>query len=354
MFLNGLDVNYAPLMEELGLKWITEEGRPLNDSDALLYFFRDKGVNCIRIRIWFGESGPSRLPYATKLAKRAVEAGMWIQPTILLSDSWADLYKQPMPKLWELLPLEERLKHTRSYILRVVEGLKHLEESCAYYQIGNEIDYGICGIFAGSNYKRKRKDTKWLRDHIWHHEAIILKEAIGALKSRCGIPVALHLGKTWDLDLLESFLSAMEAFDVRHEVLCFSFYPAIAGLDLDHLKKLKLLVKDRNKMISIAEYAYPCSVSRGQFWFMNKPSPGYPITLEGQANWIRDFLTHCRKLEFLGAFYWSPELYIAKEPSGIKSPPDMPLGFGWGPMSLFHENGLARPSVNSFERGPCD
>lgn len=349
MFLNGLDVNYLPLTEELGLRWKAENGKNIGD---LMTFFKERGINCVRVRIWYGDSGPSKFPYALKLAERACGVGMKVQPTIFLSEGWADLYKQPAPAQWSSLSFEEKLRLVGPYISRVVGGMRHVDDSCAYYQIGNEINYGICGIFAGSKYKKRRKDVRWLKDRIWRYEAMLLKEAIEALRAHSDKPVALHLGREWDLTLVESFLSAMDAFEVKYGIICFSFYPTIMGLGLDHLDKLEELGKRWNKAIAIAEYAYPCAVPSGQFWFMNKPSPGYPLATEGQALWVRDFLRSCLRLGFLGTFYWSPELYLTKESSkGLRAPPEIPLGFGWSAMSLFDEHGCARPAINSLTYG---
>lgn len=352
MFLNGIDANYIPLMEKMNFKWKTESGKEIGD---ILSFFKDVGINCMRTRIWFGDSGPSRLPYALKLAERACEVNMKIQPTIFLSDSWADLFKQPAPAMWISLPFETRLKLVALYVSKVVEGMKRLEDNCVYYQIGNEIDYGICGVFAGSKYKKMRKNITWLKRHIWQKEALVLKDAIKALRTHSEKPIALHLGKVWDLTLLGSFISTMNELDVNYEIICFSFYPTGTGLSLDHLNNLKALGECRSKVVAIAEYAYPCKVPSGQFWFMNKPSMGYPLTLEGQALWIKDFLKSCSELRFLGAFYWSPELYLTKEMAKrVNASPEMPLSFGWGPMSLFDENGNARPAVSSLKYGSFD
>ncbi|MEM3465746.1 MAG: glycosyl hydrolase 53 family protein [Candidatus Jordarchaeales archaeon] len=349
MFLNGIDSNYAPLMEELGFRWKTGSG---GEMDNLFSFFKGLGVNCIRIRIWLGDSGPSRLPYALRLAEKALEVGMRIQPTIFLSDSWADLFKQPAPATWASLNFETRLKHVAPYISKVVESMRNLEDDCAYYQIGNEIDYGICGVFAGSKYRRMRKNINWLKRNIWLKEALVLKEAVKALRAYSEKPVALHLGKSWDLTLLESFISTMNELNVGYEIICFSFYPTVMGLSLDHLGSLKKLGECSGKAVAIAEYAYPCKLPSGQFWFMSKPSPGYPLTVEGQALWIKGFLKRCMELGFLGAFYWSPELYLTREMvERVDTPPEMPLGFGWGPMSLFDEEGKARQAVNSLKYG---
>ena len=349
MFLNGLDMNYVPLMKEVGLGWRDEAGQEIDD---LFSFFRCKGASCLRIRIWVGDSGPSRLPYAMNLAEEACKADLKIQPTIFLSDSWADLYKQPEPKSWGSISFQEKLNLIESYVTKVTQEFAALKDMCEYYQIGNEIDYGICGVFAGGNKyrKRKRKDIEWLKEKIWSKEAIILKRAIRSVRMfEDEKPIALHLGKWWDSLLVKSFLSAMEEFNVEYEIICFSFYPTTFGANLEPLRQFRNVAKERGKEVVIAEYAYPSSLVKGQFWFMNKPSPKYPLTLEGQSSWIKDFLNQCLKLNIRGAFYWSPELYLTKDHAGkLSEPKEMPLSFGWEPMSFFNKKGYAKPCVNSL------
>jgi len=345
MFLNGLDMNYVPLMEELGLKWKDEDRREIHN---LFSFFKSKGANCLRVRIWIGDSGPSRLTYAMNLAEKAYEADLKIQPTIFLSDRWADLYKQPEPESWASLNLQDRLKLIESYVSKDVESLTSMKDRCVYCQIGNEIDYGICGIFARD--KKKRKNREWLKNRIWQHEATILKEAIRTVRKYDDEkPIALHLGKWWDLFLAESFLCAMDEFKVEYEIICFSFYPTMFGADFEPLRRLSDIAEKRGKTAAIAEYAYPSNPMRGQFWYMNKPSPGHPLTLEGQSLWIRDFLSQCLKLNICGSFYWSPELYSARNQMRRRAvPKEIPLDFGWGPMSFFDEEGCAKPCVDSL------
>ncbi len=347
MFLNGLDSNYALLMRRAGLEWRNRDG-----SDVDIFpFFRSKGAGCLRIRIWVGKSGPSRLPYAMNLADEACEAGLKIQPVIFLSDGWADLYKQPAPETWDSPSFRDKLKLIECHISKVGRWLMRVRDRCVYYQIGNEVDYGICGIFAGD--KKKRKSIRWLKKHIWKREAVVLKAAIQTIK-RYDLekPVALHLGKWWEPLLVESFLSAMAEFNVEYEIVCFSFYPTMFGADLEPLERLEATARENGKIASIAEYAYPSSPVKGQFWYMNKPSPGYPLNPEGQSAWVRDFLTQCRRMGFCGAFYWSPELYLTRNYEGkLAEPKEMPLSFGWGPMSFFDENGYARPCVDSLRYG---
>jgi len=347
MFLNGLDMNYVPIMKAQGIKWMDEDKQEIDD---LFEFFKQMGANCLRIRIWVGDSGPSRLPYALNLAEMACNAGMKIQPTIFLSDGWADLYKQPEPKSWASLDFREKIRLIEFFISKVIKKLMHMRDSVAYYQIGNEIDYGICGIFAKD--KKKRKSIKWLRDRVWQNEANVLKEAIDVIRTYDSKPIALHLGKWWDLGLSESFLSTMDEFNVKYDIACFSFYPTMFGSDFGPLERFVNLTEKIDKSLAIAEYAYPSKPLKGQFWYMNKPSPGYPLTSEGQSSWIGDFLARCLELDICGVFYWSPELYFTKKNSkGITGPVEMPLNFGWGPMSFFDEDGRLRPCANSLRYG---
>jgi arabinogalactan endo-1,4-beta-galactosidase len=347
--LNGIDANYIPLMRAQGLEWRDRGGREIAN---LFAFFRERGVSCFRLRIWFGGEGPSRLLYALELAREAVGAGYLLHPVVFLSEGWADLYKQPAPKGWERLDVDARSLLAAGFVGKVVKALGELLDRCAYFQVGNEVDYGVCGVFAQN--KKKRRSVDWLKRRVWPLEARILKAAFGALRDSTSKPVSLHLGRWFDTGFVRAFLDAMEGFGVECDVLSFSFYPTHTGAPLDRLEGLKEVAAERGVRLAVAEYAYPSRRVSGQFWFMNNPSPGYPLTLEGQARWLRDFLIYCKRLGVYAAFYWSPELYLVKSTAkrlGVASPPDMPLDFGWGPMSLFRENGVAKPAVDSLVYG---
>ncbi len=347
MVLKGVDANYTLLMEDLGLKWWNQNDQEIVD---IFSFFRLKGFECFRVRIWVGDVGPSKLLYASEIVKRACENDFKIQPTFFLSDCWADLYKQPEPRDWAATSFQDKLRLIRTYMFKVMGKLSSFEDRCVYYQIGNEIDYGLCGIFASD--KKKRKNLRWLKEKIWSREAEILRESIRVIRREYGSdkPVALHLGKWWDQHFLNSFLSAMKEFEVEYELLCISFYPTGLGVNFEPLKEIKKVAEAYGKRLSIAEYAYPSGPIRGQFWFMNKPVRGYPLTPEGQASWIRDFLAECRLLGVYGAFYWSPELYLTKDHRGrIPETKDAPLTFGWGPMSFFDEIGRVKPCADSLK-----
>ena len=345
LLFNGIDANYAPLMMGLGFSWRTERGEPIGD---LYRYLAEKGINCARVRLWVGEEGPSRFHYATSVMEMAREANMDVYLVIFLSEGWADLYKQPAPKAWETLSIERKTEVVKVYTADVIKRIVHMGFRPVLYQVGNEIDYGICGIFASD--KKRRKNVNWLKRRIWRYEAEVLRSAFESIKSVVpDASLAVHLGKWWDHTLFTSFLSAMEEFNVDYDVLCISFYPTGLGVGFEVLDKVKEAADSLGKALIIAEYAYPSGPMKGQFWFMNKQVPGYPMTLEGQAKWIRDFISYCRELGVRGIFYWSPELYLPRmRRKDDPGPLEMPLGFGWEPMALFDGSGKAKPAINSL------
>ncbi|RLE95675.1 MAG: hypothetical protein DRJ96_08135 [Thermoprotei archaeon] len=345
-FLNGVDANYVPLMRGLGFEWRTRRGEPIGD---LYRFLAEKGVNCARVRLWVGDEGPCRLRYASLVMEMARRAGMSIYLVIFLSEGWADLYKQPAPRAWAALSVEERAAAAERYVAEVVERILQMEFRPVLYQVGNEVDYGLCGIFASD--KKRRRDLRWLKRRIWRREAEILRAALSAVRSVDPAAVtAIHLGKWWDHRLIASFLAAMEEYGLEYDVLCISFYPSMFGASFSVLEELSELARDLGRQLVVAEYAYPSRRPRGQFWFMGRESPGYPLTREGQAKWIRDFISCAKRLGLRGAFYWSPEVYVtARRARRLKTPPEMPLSFGWSPMALFDERGREKAALNSLK-----
>ncbi len=345
-FLNGMDANYVPLMRDLSLGWKSERGKLIEN---FYRYMAKKGINCCRVRLWVGDGGPSRFNYAIPIMNMAREARMGIYLAIFLSEGWADLYKQPAPHPWNLMSIEKRVKAVNSYVRDVVKRVFLLNFKPTLYQVGNEIDYGICGVFASD--KDRRKNLNWLKKHVWCHEAEILKSAFKGIRDTDSEAyLAIHLGKWWDHQLFVSFLQAMEDFNVNFDVLSVSFYPSMLGAGFDVLDEMKERADVLSKKLIIAEYAYPSNLLRGQFWFMSKQVPTYPMTPERQAAWIRDFISYCQRLNISGIFYWSPEMYLSvKMAKKLKAPAEMPLSFGWGPMALFDESGNAKPSINSFK-----
>jgi len=342
----GVDANYTLAMIERGLSWRDDSGEPVGD---LYRFLAEKGANAARIRLWVGFEGASRLLYATTISKMAAKASMSLHLVLFLSDAWADLFKQPVPKAWSELNLRERSKVIRGYTRSVARHFREEGLKVDSYQVGNEVDYGLCGVFASN--KKRRKNLRWLKERIWRAEAELLTSAVdGVREEDPNASVSLQLGKWWDVNLVRAFFEAMQEFGVPFDMLALSFFPSAFGLESNVFHETLEVLSIFGKPISIAEYAYPSRQPHGQFWYMKKPVPRYPLTPQGQRDWVRDFLAYCSKHpRITGAFYWSPEMYLTRPRAKlVNEPKDMPLSFGWDAMALFNRKGRAKPALESL------
>ena len=87
--------------------------------------------------------------------------------------------------------------------------------------------------------------------------------------------------------------------------------------------------------VFVAEFGYPAATMRGVFSW-NDAAPGYPLTADGQALFVRDLVAWgTREGVLSGIRPWAPDLAMP----------------GWAPMALFSRQGslvTARPALDAF------
>jgi hypothetical protein len=99
--------------------------------------------------------------------------------------------------------------------------------------------------------------------------------------------------------------------------------------------------RELGRPVFIAEFGYPSAkMQSGFIW--NDAVKGYPLSPEGQANFIRDLVAWGAGTGVLsGIRPWAPDL----------------AGTPWGPMSFFEFDGktaTARPALNAIVEGARD
>lgn len=331
----GIDSNYALDMAKRNQTWKDRSG-PV-DPFALL---AKHGCQSARIRLWVGDDGVNRLTYATETARRAQQAGLKPYLVIFLSDEWADFVKQPAPAVWKNLPPEKKLAAIEAYAESVVRHLAKNGVDIDTFEIGNEIDFGICGEFEEEWPHRVSVD--FMRQRVWPRMVPILKAAeAGVLKAQPKAKFILHLSQWNNVDYCLAFWQAMLAAGVRLDYPGLSYFPSSA--EKAEQRPFKYLREQAGKIVTalhkpvlICETGYPATAKfGGQFAAWKHPADGYPLSEAGQARWIADLVTIIRNdPSFAGVFYWSPEWY----------------GGGlWDAFALFDGHGMARPGVQSFE-----
>jgi arabinogalactan endo-1,4-beta-galactosidase len=149
--------------------------------------------------------------------------------------------------------------------------------------------------------------------------------------------------------LLVGIYQAFESKGFRTEALGTSFYatayqyfPINPGVDRLALYKetAQLAMKRLGKPLYVAEFGYAAGPMNygAQSWA--NPVQGYPISPEGQAAFMRDFVTWgVRNGTLAGVRYWAPD-FVAS---------------GWQGMALFDApvNGVAaaRPGLAAIQEG---
>ena len=336
-FWVGVDANYSLGMEQEGRTWRWDQ----KPSD-LFKGIAAQGVHGFRVRLWTRDEGVNGKNYATQVVKRAQAAGLDPYLVIFLSEDWADLMKQPVPAIWKDLDLPARAKAVRTYSRDIVthfrkEGLKsHL------YEIGNEIDYGICGVYPGKSTKKTPEGLG--REHWLQAAELIRASQQGVKEVDPEAQFLLHIAHWWDVDFCIGFFRFMLGKDVQIDYAGLSYFPSsnIGGsLEMAQFGDVVArLHKTVNRPVIVPETAYPSTADfKGQFSRWKKEVPGYPLSPEGQHRWLTDFLDFCAAHPDIAAvYYWSPEW----------------CGEGmWKAFALFDLTGEAKPAWSAFESEPA-
>jgi arabinogalactan endo-1,4-beta-galactosidase len=332
----GVDANYSLDMESGGSTWMWE-GKPRDLFDGI----KAQGVSEFRVRLWTKEDGPHGKAYATDVVKRALRSGLNPYLVIFLSEDWSDMMKQPIPTAWKDLSFEERLVAVRDYSRDVVTHFRKEGLHNHLYEIGNEIDYGICGEYPG---KSTKKNPESLSRNLWPRSAEIIRASqAGVLEADPEAKFLLHIAHWWDLDFCVAFFRFMVEHGVQLDYAGLSYFPSsnIGGsLDLEQFgTTITRLNEALDRPIIIPETAYPSTREfSGQFSRWKYEVMGYPMTPEGQQRWLADFLAYCHQHPAVHAvYYWSPEWF----------------GEGmWKGFALFDPKGEAKPAWASFA-GPA-
>lgn len=334
----GIDANYSLGMEQEGQKW-QWDGKP----GELFQGMAQRGARGLRVRLWTKDEGQNGKLYATEVVRRALAAGMEPYLVIFLSEDWADLMKQPVPTAWKDLDLPRRAEAVRGYSCDIVTHFRAQGLRSHLYEIGNEIDYGICGVYPA---KKAKKNPTALSRTCWPQAAEIIRASQrGVREADPEARFLLHISHWWDTDFCLAFFEFMRANGVQLDYAGLSYFPSsnIGGsLEMEQFgATVRRLHAAIGKPIIVPETAYPSTADfRGQFSRWKKETPGYPLSPEGQRRWLSDFLDFCAHEPAIDSvYYWSPEW----------------CGKGmWKAFALFDPKGEAKPAWPAFSRSRGD
>lgn len=364
-FIMGVDISSIIAIENSGKKFYNEDG----EEQDIFTTFAEAGVNYVRVRVWndpfdaegngYG-GGNNDVETAIEIGKRATENGMKLKVNFHYSDFWADPGKQFPPKAWENISFEEKKDALYHFTKESLQEMIDEGIDIGMVQIGNETTNAMSG------------------ENNWSNITALMDEGSRAVRELDeDILIAIHFTNPERAGRYEFFARTLDEHNVDYDVFASSWYPYWHG-SLDNLTSLlEDIVDTYDKKVMVAEVAYAHTIEdgngNGNIVGPGHEVPGYPISVQGQANVVRDTIEAMANIgeSGIGVFYWEPawidptgytleELYDiweehgsgwASSYAGSYDPEDAGQYYGGTAVdnqALFDFEGHPLPSINVF------
>lgn len=303
-FIRGVDISSVLAEEESGVVYYDENGVEKDIFETLA----QNGVNYIRVRVWndpYDENGNSYggggndTAKAAEIGRRAAKYGMKLCVDYHYSDFWADPNKQQCPKAWEGMEIEAKSEALRQF---TEESLTQIIDAGGYVgmvQIGNEINNGIAG------------ETDWTkRRQLLQAGSAAVREV--SAKTGYDIQIAVHFTDVSDQKGILAIAEKVKEKEIDYDIFAVSYYPFWHGSMNNLTETLKIISETYGKKVLVAENSYPYTTGDGDASANSIGEggivSGYPATVQGQANEIRDVCAAVAAVgdAGLGYFYWEP------------------------------------------------
>ncbi|PLS05587.1 glycosyl hydrolase 53 family protein [Neobacillus cucumis] len=312
-FIKGVDVSSIISLENSGVKFYNEAGKKQDIFKTL----HEAGVNYIRVRIWnnpydskgngYG-GGNNDLAKAIEIGKRAAANGMKLLVDFHYSDFWADPAKQQAPKAWENLNFEEKKQALYNYTKDSLIAMKAAGINIGMVQVGNETNGGVAG------------EKDWSKISALFNEG---SKAIRAVDPK--ILVAVHFTNPETAGRYASYAKTLADNKVDYDVFASSYYPFWHGTLSNLTSVLKNVADTYGKKVMVAETSYTYTAADGDGHGNTAPKDAgqtlnYPITVQGQANSVRDVIQAVANVgnAGIGVFYWEPAWIPVGPPEKLK------------------------------------
>ncbi len=364
----GIDV--STYLEELehGARYFAD-GRQIDPLDA----FIANGVDAMRIRVWNDPSengeaylaGNCDIAEYIKLATLAKSKGFRLMMDLHYSDFWADPGKQMIPKAWRDLDLAQMADAVYGFTCDCLRAAKDHGVAPHWVQVGNEITNGMLWPMGAL---QKPDGTRGNYDNFCR-----LVDA-GCRACRDVLPevkIVLHLERSNDRAVYQEFFTHMLEADIDFDVIAASYYPYWHGTPEELFANLREC-RRFGKELMVAELGYGFTtdayvqdgghkrlVIDSERAYVPGFTEKYPLTPEGQQNFVKDFLALARENAIDGVFYWEPlwipgegicwaseagQRYIHEEGKSTSNE--------WANQCLFDYQGQMLPAFGQFKNVP--
>ena len=308
----GGDISMLPKYESAGVVYKDKSGKTVQD---VLAFFRQEGLNAMRVRLFVDPSKDSDkavcqdLAYVKALGKRIKDAGMSLLLDFHYSDTWADPGKQWTPDAWKNLNDAQLATKIYEYTKDCLQQLKAAGATPDMIQTGNEISYGMLW---GTEAAVKNNNTNRCYTNSsaanWNRFFTLLKQAGKACREECpDAKIVLHSERVPNTGVLTDFFDRMRQNGIDYDIIGLSYYPAFHG-NLATLENALNTLENKGygKDIMVVETGYSYAWALGGTTFDYTGT--YPYTEEGQRRFTADLVAMLnRHTSVKGLFWWWPE-----------------------------------------------
>ncbi len=336
--------------------------------------FAKQGVTHQRIRVWNRPYSDEGEPYLggtvdvetfIRLAKLGQKYGFKFILDFHYSDFWVDPGKQTCPKDWQGLSFEDLLIEVEKFTFDTIKKAKDEGIDLDFVQIGNEITNGIIWPYG------KIDDSVTPRGNFDKVCAILNAGIKGVKKADEAIRIIIHLENSANQAVYQNYFDNLVKYKVPFDVIGMSYYPYWHG-GFDGLFANVEMCKERyHKDVMIMELGYGFTL---EDYILNNNGMNhlvvndgldvlknleYPLTKEGQASFVHDFIAEAKKHGLLGINYWEPlwipqgekicwsskagQKYIGEEGKSTRNE--------WCNQCLFDYEGNALPSFKNYRIG---
>lgn len=337
-FYRGADISALPVLERQGARF----ARAGREGDGL-ELLRAEGANAFRLRLFVNPRPhgivDNSLDYTVALARRVKASGAAFMLDLHYSDTWADPAQQTKPAAWAGLAFEDLVAQVGAYTRAVLERFEREGLRPDFVQVGNEITNGFL-------WPEGRLSWTDGADHAAERARFVrlLQAGVAAVPRGPGQPqIVLHIESGADLEKSRTWLRTVLEAGIACDVLGLSYYPDWHGGLAAYRDTLAALTVEFGRPIMVVETAYP---AHPQAFFDGKPGLDWPLTPEGQAEFLRDVVAAVRSLpggSGRGVWYWHPESVPVE---GIRAWHD-------GVCALFEAHGAMRPGATALFGGPA-
>lgn len=355
-----MDVSSLKELEELGAKYYKD-----GEEKELLEILREYGVNSIRLRLWndpYSESGAaygagtSDLNTTMELARRVLDKGFGFLLDLHYSDFWADPGKQRVPKAWRGMSVEQLETAVYDFTRETLLVLREHQVFPTMIQVGNELSNGLLWPYG--------------RVPEYDNIARFINAGIRAVRSvDKELPIMIHLDNGGNNALYREWFDEFIKRGEDFQVIGLSYYPFWHGTlqqlednmrDISARYGKELIVAEVSMGHTLEDYGeYEKLSAEARKGMAAKPDLAekieYPMTPEGQSDFMEDFLTRISGVKGCrGFYYWEPG-WLPVPGSGWANEDALayieengPGGNEWANQALFDYDGHALRALETI------